>query len=267
MTRQCGQVLAVIGVLLTLGGGLVRAQEAGVPRACVLILPLQTGLQVPAEAVAVSWAVHNVLENVLALHSNLEECWSTWFLRQVFPQQQELQAWLQGQGDVPTAVIEALGARYLVTGQVQQQSEAFQVMLTLRDRTGDHTWSADLGVDLPGLVALRQGFLALLAHAGIPAPAVQEPKMLWAEELPLAAFLLMGHGLESYVSALHYDTEPAVYNPTPFAEGVRLAPRSYLLLNNRVCPTFYTWSFSPGCAAHDANHDSRTPCCNAHPAF
>jgi len=35
----------------------------------------------------------------------------------------------------------------------------------------------------------------------------------------------------------------------------------------RVCPTFYTWSFSPGCAAHDAHHDSRTPCCNAHPAF
>jgi hypothetical protein len=27
------------------------------------------------------------------------------------------------------------------------------------------------------------------------------------------------------------------------------------------------WSFSPGCAAHDANHDSRTPYCNAHPAF
>jgi len=33
----------------------------------------------------------------------------------------------------------------------------------------------------------------------------------------------------------------------------------------RVCPTFYTWCFSLGCAAHDANHDARTPCCNAHP--
>ncbi len=41
---------------------------------------------------------------------------------------------------------------------------------------------------------------------------------------------------------------------------------SYLLFL-RVCPTFYTWSFSPGCAAPDANHDSRTPYCNAHPAF
>ncbi len=37
--------------------------------------------------------------------------------------------------------------------------------------------------------------------------------------------------------------------------------------NSGVCPTFYTWSFSPGCAAPDANHDSRTPYCNAHPAF
>ena len=44
---------------------------------------------------------------------------------------------------------------------------------------------------------------------------------------------------------------------------VAMDPESKL----RVCPTFYTWSFSPGCAAHDAHHDSRTPCCNAHPAF
>src|SRR5207237_10494203 len=36
-------------------------------------------------------------------------------------------------------------------------------------------------------------------------------------------------------------------------------------LQIRVCPTFYTWCFSLGCAAHDANHDARPPCCNAHP--
>ena len=233
MRRQGGHVVVVvIGLVLALSGGLGRAQEAGLLKPCVLVLPLQTGPNAPVEAVAVSWAVHNVLENVLALHSTLEECWSTWFLHQVFPQQQDLQAWIQGQGNVPTAAIKALGVRYLITGQVQQQDKAFQVMLMLRDRTSDHTWSADLGVDLPGLVALRQGFLALLARAGIPAPAAQKAQMLWAEELPLAAWLLMGYGLETYVSALHYDTEPAVYNPRPFAEGVRLAPRSYLLLNN-----------------------------------
>jgi CHAT domain-containing protein/tetratricopeptide (TPR) repeat protein len=234
MTRQCGQVIviAVIVLVLALGGGLVQAQGGGVPSSCVLVLPLQAGRAAPTEAVAVGWAVHNMLENMLVLHSGVEECWSTWFLRQVFPQQQELQAWIQGQRDVPTAVIEALGVRYLVIGQVQQQRQTFQVSLTLRDRTSDRTWAAVLDVDLPGLVALRQGFLTLLADAGIPAPAAQQPKMLWVEELPLAAFLLLGHGLETYVSALHYDQEPVVYNPTPFAEGVQLAPRSYLLLNN-----------------------------------
>ncbi len=35
----------------------------------------------------------------------------------------------------------------------------------------------------------------------------------------------------------------------------------------RVCPTFYTWSFSPGCAAHDAHRDPQTPCCNAQPVL
>ena len=53
------------------------------------------------------------------------------------------------------------------------------------------------------------------------------------------------------------------------AKGIAVDKHGSLLfnsqLNNRVCPTFYTWCFSLGCAAHDANHDARTPCCNAHP--
>ncbi len=35
----------------------------------------------------------------------------------------------------------------------------------------------------------------------------------------------------------------------------------------RVCPTFYTWRFLLGCAAHDTNREPRTACCNARPAF
>jgi hypothetical protein len=41
----------------------------------------------------------------------------------------------------------------------------------------------------------------------------------------------------------------------------------YPLPSYWVCPTFYTWRFSPGRVAHDAHDDSRTLCCNAHPAF
>ena len=31
---------------------------------------------------------------------------------------------------------------------------------------------------------------------------------------------------------------------------------SYSTPQQLVCPTFYTWRFSLGCAAHDANHDA-----------
>src|SRR6266446_1034776 len=31
----------------------------------------------------------------------------------------------------------------------------------------------------------------------------------------------------------------------------------------RVCPTFYTWRFELGCAAHDANRGPHIPCCHA----
>jgi hypothetical protein len=57
---------------------------------------------------------------------------------------------------------------------------------------------------------------------------------------------------------------PTAFSPNGYAPD---GPVFSIRANNGVCPTFYTWSFSPGCAAPDANHDSRTSYCNAHPAF
>ncbi len=35
----------------------------------------------------------------------------------------------------------------------------------------------------------------------------------------------------------------------------RVLGSAHLTRQGRVCPTFYTWHFLPGCAAHDANRD------------
>jgi hypothetical protein len=73
----------------------------------------------PAEILATVFfglAVQNVLENMLAVHSGLEECWALWFRSQLFPHSQALRDWVQGTGELPAA-IPALGLRYLLTGQ------------------------------------------------------------------------------------------------------------------------------------------------------
>ena len=55
--------------------------------------------------------------------------------------------------------------------------------------------------------------MELLAHAGLPVPESQKPKMLWPEDLSLTAFTLVGQVLYEYFSAL-YDGEQAIFNPS-----------------------------------------------------
>ena len=100
-------------------------------------------------------------------------------LRQLFPYQQALRDWVQGTGELPAAIPE-LGVRYLLTGQVRLQDQEGQVTVELLDRATGHRLPGTLTVDFPRLETLRTGFMALLAQAGLPVPASQQPKVLWA---------------------------------------------------------------------------------------
>ena len=106
-----------------------------------------------------------------------------------------------------------------------------QVTVKLLDLAIGHRLPSTLTVDFPRLEALRTGFLELLAHAGLPVRESQQPKMLWAEDLSLTAFTLLGQGLYT-ASLASYDTEQAAANPEQFTEVLQSAPHSYLVLNN-----------------------------------
>jgi tetratricopeptide (TPR) repeat protein len=224
------RVMMLVGLCTVLLGHAATAEEAQPLRSCVLVLPLQASPELSGDQVFLGLAVQNVLENMLAVHSTLEECGALRFRRQLFPQQQALRDWVQGTGEVPAAVPE-LRVRYLLTGQVRLQGQEVQVSVELLDRATDHRLPGTLTVDLPRLEALRTGFMELLAHAGLPVPESHKPKMLWPEDLSLTAFTLVGQGLYAYVAAF-YDGERAVFNPEPFTEALQRAPHSYLLLND-----------------------------------
>src|SRR5438876_6771398 len=133
MTRRWYRVVMLVWLCVMLLGHAARAEL----QPCVLVLPLQAGPEMSGDQVFLGLAVQNVLENVLAVHSTLEECWATWFLRQLFPHQQALHDWVHGTGGFPAAIPE-LGLRYLLTGQVRLQGKAVQVMVELLDRATDH---------------------------------------------------------------------------------------------------------------------------------
>ncbi len=229
MRRLWSRVVLLVWGCTVLLGHAARAEEAQPLQPCVLVLPLQASPEISGDQVFLGLAVQNLLEEVLAVHSTLEECRALRFLRQVFPHQQALRDWVQGTGEVPAA-IPALGLRYLLTGQVHLRGPEVQVTVELRDRATDHRRPGTFTVDLPRLEALRAGFIELLAHAGLPVPESHQPMMLWPEDLSLARFTLLGQARYTYISAF-YDGERAGFHAEPFIEAFQRASHSYLILN------------------------------------
>src|SRR5438445_1379377 len=137
MTQTWYRVVMLVWVCTVVLGHAARAEEAQPLQSCVVVLPLQASPEMSGDQVFLGLAVQNVLEDVLAVHSTLEECWALKFLRQLFPHQQALRDWVQGTGELPAA-LPALGLRYLLTGQVHLQGEAVQVTVELLDQATGH---------------------------------------------------------------------------------------------------------------------------------
>src|SRR4029450_12642880 len=104
MIHPWSRVVMLVWVCMVVLGHAVRAEEAQPLQPCVLVLPLQASPEMSGDQIFLGLAVQNVLENVLAVQSTLEECRALRFLRQVFPHQQALHAWVQGTGEVPAAM-------------------------------------------------------------------------------------------------------------------------------------------------------------------
>ncbi len=109
-----------------------RTEEGGALKNGVLVLPLQAGENVPANQAFLGMAIQNVLENMLATHSELEECWANWHFAKLFPHETDLQRWIRGQNHIPLAVSE-IGMRYLVAGRVTLQEGEVRAQLELLD--------------------------------------------------------------------------------------------------------------------------------------
>src|SRR5438093_12296681 len=90
MIRTWYRVVLLVWVCTVLLGHAARAEEAQPLQPCVLVLPLQASPELSGDQVCLGLAVQNVLEDMLAVHSALEECWVLQFLRRLFAHQQAL---------------------------------------------------------------------------------------------------------------------------------------------------------------------------------
>ena len=70
----------------------------------VLVLPFQASRSIPPDRPALGLAVQNVLENMLALHSGLDECWFLWHMKDIFPDEKDFQTWFRSREKLPEDV-------------------------------------------------------------------------------------------------------------------------------------------------------------------
>jgi tetratricopeptide (TPR) repeat protein len=231
MIQKRSHTLFVLCCLFMSWTSVVWAEETPALKKGVLVLPLQAGEGLTGEEVWLGVAVLNVIENMLTLHSDLDECWMNWHQTKLFPKEEDFRSWVQGTGDT-SAAVQQLGFRYLLTGRVHHRNERLVSEVELLDRVTGTKQTSELDIDLPALRAFREGVLMLLEQTGIPVPAGQREKMLWVEELPLPAFALLGHGVSEYYATSAYHREQPQWNAKPYEEGLVQSPHSYLLLNN-----------------------------------
>jgi hypothetical protein len=84
VTRTWYRVVLPVWVCAVLMGYAASAEEAQPLQPCVLVLPLQASPEMSGDQVFLGVAVQNVLEDILAVHSTLEECWALRFLHRLF---------------------------------------------------------------------------------------------------------------------------------------------------------------------------------------
>jgi len=197
-----------------------------------IVLPFKVETKVAAEKKPyLGFAIGNLLENVLAVHDGLEECWLNWHLPDIFPTKEDLQKWLDSDEEIP-AKAKQLRVRFIVTGKIRRQGKELVAAITLLDQSDDKRFDTELIVDLPMLQNFRAGFLDLLAKSVIEPSPMQRPKMLWEEDLAQDDLVLMGRGIHDFLVASHYGGKKAQFSAELFQKALKQSPRSYLLLDN-----------------------------------
>ena len=195
----------------------------------LIVLPLR-----PQEGQAYSGtglAIHFLLGNIVALHTDLKEFWFGWRVKKIFLEKERLRAYCHGEG--PQLDVSKLGKeqgiRYWLSGRVQQRESAIKVALILTDTKKNHEkQSTTLTLDLSNqLIDFRKEFLAWLKTCGLPFADAQAIKILWPEKINPKGLDLLGRALKTY----YFHSSWGEKDPLDlywFDSAVSAAPDSYL---------------------------------------
>ncbi len=178
-------------------------------------------------------ALQYLLENVIALHTDLDEFRLHWQIDHVFPNIKIYLDYCRGISVLPE-IDEAghrLKIRYWLYGKYIHQQEGTTVSLRLKDLAADqkeHKQILFLGPE-DSLLELRKKFLAWLKDCRLPLPTGQADKALWPEPVPPEGLASLGLAYNNYCRSF-FTTPGKGLDHGPFDQALRKGVDSYLAL-------------------------------------
>ena len=176
-------------------------------------------------------AIHFLLGNVVALHTDLKEFWFGWRVKKIFLEKARFLAYCHGED--PQLDFSKLGKeqgiRYWLSGRVQLQGKRMKTILLLTDTMENNKeYSTTLMLDISNqLIGFRKEFLAWMKKCGLPFPNTRKKMVLWPEKSNFEGLDRLGRALETYY--LHSSWgEKGPLNLYWFDSAVSAAPGSYL---------------------------------------
>ena len=176
-------------------------------------------------------AIHFLLGNIIALHTDLKEFWFGWRVKKIFLEKGRFQAYCHGED--PRLDFSKLGKeqgiRYWLRGKIQTSGGTTKATLILTDTMENNKeCSTTLALDISNqLIDFRKGFLAWMEKCGLPFPDTQVKMALWPEKINPEGLDRLGRALET--NYLHSSWgKKGPLDLYWFDSAVSAAPDSYL---------------------------------------
>ncbi len=221
------------------------AHQAAEPR--VIVLPFRPAAE--ASTAEAGLALHFLLGNVLIINSRLREMWFGWRMKQIFPRQEDLLAYLQG-GAGPELDPAQLGPeqkiRFWLTGKISGRT-AHLTLSDTAEKPGQWTQAIPFEPE-DHLIGFRLKFMDWLPACGIPFNEAERRAALWPERLSAAGLNAVGRALEAFYMHSAYGSNDPL-DLRPFAAATELCPASFMARNLLGWALYRREEFGPARAA------------------
>ena len=198
----------------------------------LIVLPLVP--HTDQEYGGIGLGIHFLIGNMIAVHSNLAECWFGWRVNKIFKSVFDLQAFCRSKSLYINQGAKQQKIRFWIDGRYRQEKNIIWVSLILYDAEREKRYPVRLCLDPSDFcLAFGRNFFCWLDQCHLPLDPRQRKKALWKEDISVQGLDYLGHAVETtYLNYIDPSlSEQGLFDLGWFEKAVAESPKSYLSHN------------------------------------